>query len=169
MLQGLIHVTSLKWLIPNVLLLSFKQDTWNNGHEPIYVSASNTNMKWATSVITVTASGKMLPSMILKGASNGQIAQHVYSTHPDCGHYRCQKQVDGLGDGAQVDWPHPHPTEECKGTAGMSILILNAYCTHMVGVVVNWLQSLRLRLFTPPLAANICESIDIGINEHSKA
>jgi hypothetical protein len=50
--------------------------------------------KRVTLTVTVNASGKMLPPMLIfKGATNGRIADSEFGTHPDRGHYGCHKKA----------------------------------------------------------------------------
>ena len=61
------------------------------GARTVHVCKSTNDTKCATAAITVTASGKMLPPLlVLKGAKNGRIVKKEFSTFDKSMYYTCQ-------------------------------------------------------------------------------
>jgi hypothetical protein len=57
-----------------------------------------------------------------------------------------------------------------KGPDVILILILDAYRVHMMGNIVNWIQSLGIEVVHIPLGCTyLCQPIDIGINKSFKS
>jgi hypothetical protein len=64
------------------------------GKKTVHVRASMADTMRVTLAVTVDASRKMLPPMLIfKGATNERIANLEFGTYPDCGHYGCQKKA----------------------------------------------------------------------------
>jgi hypothetical protein len=104
----------------------------------VHVHASMADTKRVTLSVTVDASGKMLPPMLIfKGATNGRIASREFGTYPDCGHYGCQKK-------ALMDEEMMHkwidlvlvPWRQTTMPGIVPLLILDVYRVHMMGTVV---------------------------------
>ena len=90
--------------------------------------------KRVTLAVTVDPNGKMLPPMLLfKGSTNGQIG-----AYPDCYHYGCQKKawIDEEMMDKWIDFVFI-PWRSTTSPAVVPLLILKAYCVHMMGTVVN--------------------------------
>jgi hypothetical protein len=57
----------------------------NKGKKTIHVHASTNVTKQVMLAVTIGASGKMLPPMLIfKGTPNGCIANHEFGMYPDC-------------------------------------------------------------------------------------
>jgi hypothetical protein len=64
------------------------------GMKTVHVCASMADTMRVTLTVTVDASGKMLPPMLIfKDMTNGSIPNHEFGTYPDHGYYGCQKKV----------------------------------------------------------------------------
>ena len=64
------------------------------GTRTIHLRVSTLDTKRVTLAVTVVASRKMLPPMLIfKATLNGGIAKHECGTYPDSGHYTCQKKA----------------------------------------------------------------------------
>jgi hypothetical protein len=75
-------------LIPYLYPLDVK------GAKTIHARASMTDTKHVTLVMTITASGKMLPPfLIFKGNPNGCLASCKFSAYPMAGKYACQDKA----------------------------------------------------------------------------
>ena len=64
------------------------------GARTVHVCKSTNYTKRATAAITVTASGKMLPPLLVfKGAKNGRIVKKEFPTFDNSMHYACQENA----------------------------------------------------------------------------
>jgi hypothetical protein len=62
------------------------------------------------------------------------------------------------------------PWQNEKGPDVIPILILNAYRVHMMGNIVNWIQSLGIEVVHIPLGCTyLCQPVDVGINKSIKS
>ena len=113
----------------------------------------------------------MLPPMLIfKGAVNGCIS-HEFVTYPDEGHYACQKKawmdeemMSKWIDDVRIPWQNE------KGPMVIPILILDAYRFHMMGNIVNRIQSLVIEVVhIPPFCTYLCQPVDGGINKSIKS
>ena len=114
----------------------------------------------------------MLPPMLIfKGATNGCIANREFGTYPDPGHYGCQKK-------AWMDEEMMHtwidlvlvPWRQTTMPGIVPLLILNAYQVHMMGNIVNRIQSLGIEVVhIPPGCTYLCQPVDVRINKSLKS
>ena len=64
------------------------------GARTVHVHKYTNDTKWATAAITITASGKMLPHLlVLKGAKNGRIVKKEFPTFDKSMYYACQENA----------------------------------------------------------------------------
>ena len=64
------------------------------GARTVHVCKSTNDTKWATAAITVTASGKMLPPLLVfKGAKNRRIIKKEFPTFDKSMYYACQENA----------------------------------------------------------------------------
>ena len=105
--------------------------------------------------------------LIFKGTPNGRIENHEFGTYPERGHYACQKK-------AWMDEEMMHkwidlvliPWKETTTPGVVPLLILDAYRIHMMGTVVNRVQSLGIEVIhIPPGCTYLCQPVDVGINK----
>jgi hypothetical protein len=119
----------------------------------------------------VTGSGKLLtPFLIFKGKSNGRIAAKELQTYPNECIYACQEK-------AWMDEVMMHkwidlvliPWKESRNPGVIPVLILDAYRVHMMGSVVNRIQSLGIEVQHIPAGCTyLCQPVDVGINRPIK-
>jgi hypothetical protein len=141
------------------------------GKKTVHVRASTADTKRVTLAITVDTSGKMLPPMLIfKGVTNGCIANREFGMYPDHGHYGCQKK-------AWMDEEMMHkwidlvlvPWRQMTTPDIVPLLILDTYRVHMMGTVVNRIQSLGIEVIhIPPGCTYLWQPVDIGINKMIK-
>jgi hypothetical protein len=141
------------------------------GTKTIHVRTSTTDTKRATLAATVTGSGKLLtPFLIFKGKSNGRIAAKELQTYPNECIYACQEK-------AWMDEVMMHkwidlvliPWKESRNPGVIPVLILDAYRVHMMGSVVNRIQSLGIEVQHIPAGCTyLCQPVDVGINRPIK-
>jgi hypothetical protein len=138
------------------------------GKKTIHVRSSTADTKRVTLAVTIDASGKMLPPMLIfKGATNGRIATREFGTFPDGGHYCCQKKA-WMDEKMMQKWIDLVlvPWKETTTPGVVPLLILDAYRVHMMGTVVNRIQSLGIEVIhIPPGCTYLCQPVDIGINK----
>ena len=62
------------------------------------------------------------------------------------------------------------PWKNAKALGIVSLLILNAYDVHVMGKIVNHIQSLRIEVIHIPAGCRyLCQPIDMGINKPIKS
>ena len=141
------------------------------GKKTIHLCASTADTKRVTLASTVDASRKMLPPMLIfKGATNRRIANREFGTYPDHGHYGCQKKawmdeemMNLWIDLVLVLW------KDSRKPDVVSLLILDTYHVHMMGSIVNRIQSLGIKLHHIPGGCTwLCQPVDVEINRPIK-
>jgi hypothetical protein len=141
------------------------------GTKTIHVRASTSETKRVTLAATVDASGRMLPPMLIfKGAVNVRISRELVR-YPDKGHYACQKKA-WMDKEMMLKWIDDVliPWHNEKGPDVIPILILDAYRVHMMGNIVNRIQSLGIEVVhIPPGCTYLCQPVDVGINKSIKS
>jgi hypothetical protein len=109
------------------------------GKKTIHIHASTAVTKRVTLAITVDASAKMLPPiLIFKGATNGQITYCEFGTYPDHGHYGCQKKA-WMDEEMMYNWIDFVLIlwRNTTSPGVLPLLILGTYLVHMLGMGVN--------------------------------
>jgi hypothetical protein len=138
------------------------------GTKTIHVRSSTVDMKRVTLAVTVDATRKMLPPMlIIKGTPNRCIAKCKFGTYPERGHYACQKKA-WMDEEMMHKWIDLAliPWKETTTPRVVPLLILDAYCVHMMRTVVNRVQSLGIEVIHIPLGCTyLCQPVDVGINK----
>jgi hypothetical protein len=141
------------------------------GTKTIHVRASTTDTKRVTLAVTVDGSGNMLPPMLIfKGATNGRIANREFVTYPNGGHYSCQKKA-WMDEGMMNRWIDQVlvPWKMTMPPGVVPILVLDAYRVHMMGSIVNRIQSLGIEVLHIPAGCTyLCQPVDVGINKTIK-
>ena len=80
------------------ILFSFNSKTMLEvvGARTVHVHKSTNDKKCTTAAITATASGKMLPPLLVfNGAKNGRILKKEFPTFDNSMYYTCQECLDG--------------------------------------------------------------------------
>ena len=141
------------------------------GSKTVNVRASTTDTKRVTLAVSVEASGRMLPPMLVfRGAPNGHIANREFGTFPDGGHYACQKKA-WMDEDMMNKWIDLVlvPWKNAKEPEIIPIIILDAYRVHMMGNIVNRIQSLGIEVVhIPPGCTYLCQPVDVGLNKTIK-
>jgi hypothetical protein len=135
------------------------------------VCSSTADTKRATLAATVTASGKLLkPMLIFKGQANGRIERNEFQTYPENCVYAMQpkawmdeKMMHKWIDDVLIPW------KQTRNPVVVPLLILDAYRVHMMGSIVNRIQSLGIEVQHIPAGCTyLCQPVDIGINRPIK-
>ena len=109
----------------------------NKRARSIHARASTTDMKQVTLAVTLKASGRMLPPML--------IFKGMPSTNSD--NYLCQPKA-WMDEHAMTKWIDLMliPWKNATAPGVVPILILDAYCVYMMGNIVNLIQSLGVEI-----------------------
>ena len=141
------------------------------GTKTIHVRTSTTDTKRATLAATVTGSGQLLtPFLIFKGKKNGRIAAKELQTYPKECIYACQEKA-WMDESMMHKWIDCVliPWKESRNPNVIPVLILDAYRVHMMGSIVNRIQSLGIEVqHIPGGCTYLCQPVDVGINRPIK-
>ena len=141
------------------------------GTKTIHVRTSTTDTKRATLAATVTGSGKLLtPFLIFKGKANGRIASKELQTYPKECIYACQEKA-WMDESMMNTWIDLVliPWKNSRDPGVIPMLVLDAYRVHMMGSVVNRIQSLGIEVQHIPAGCTyLCQPVDVGINRPIK-
>ena len=104
--------------------------------------------------------------LVFKGAPNGRIANGKFAMYLNHGHHVCQKKswMDEDVMNKEIDmililW------KNAKAPGIIPILILDAYHVHMMGNIVNQIQSLGIEVIHIPAGCTyVCRPVDVRIN-----
>ena len=102
--------------------------------------------------------------LIFKGATKARIS-HEFAMYPDQGHYACQQKA-WMDEEMMSKWINHVliPWQNEKGPDVIQLLILNVYRVHMMGNIVNWIQSLGFEVIhIPPGCTYLCQPVDVDI------
>ncbi len=141
------------------------------GTKTIHVRSSTSDTKRATLAATVSGSGKLLkPFLIFKGKTDGRIASKELQSYPDDCFYACQpkawmdeKMMNLWIDLVLVPW------KDSRQPGVVPLLILDAYRVHMMGSIINRIQSLGIEVHHIPGGCTwLCQPVDVGINRPIK-
>ena len=138
------------------------------GTKMIHVRTSTTDTKRATLAAAVTGSGKLLtPFLIFKGKTTGQIAARELHTYPTECIYACQCQEKAWMDEVMMHkWIDLVliPWKNSRDPGVIPVLILDTYRVHMMGSVVNCIQSLGIEVQHIPAGCTyLCQPVVVGI------
>jgi hypothetical protein len=112
----------------------------------------------------------LTPFLIFKGKATGRIAARELKTYPVECIYACQGK-------ARMDEVMMHkwidkvliPWKNLRDPGVIPVLILDAYRVHMMGSVVNRIQSLGIEVQHIPAGCTyLCQPVDVGINHPIK-
>jgi hypothetical protein len=156
------------------IFLSLEQDARAIGSNSVQQRSSTSETKGITLAATVTVSVKMLtPFLIFKSAQNGRIARE-FITFTVEGKYACQPKawMDEEMMNVWIDiilqpWKDQHDAN--NPPIQLPIPILDPYCVHQMGSVVNQIQSMGIEVVPIPAGCTyLCQPIDVGINKTIK-
>jgi hypothetical protein len=118
------------------------------GKKTIHVRTSTNDNKRATVAVTITANGTVLPSMVIfKGKPNGRITKMEFATYPVPHRYCCQENA-WMDEVVMLAWVEDilRPYVETAPDDVIPLLILDSYQCHMMGMVVQRIQELRVEV-----------------------
>ena len=112
------------------------------GAHAVHIHKSTCDTKWATLVVTIMASGKMLnPILVFKGMPEGRIATWDFSTYPCRCIYACQSSA-WMDEVVMLQWVEqvlkPHILEAPLHV--VPLLLLDSCSCHMMALVVMWIN-----------------------------
>ena len=141
------------------------------GARTVDVHKSTNDTKQATAAITITASGKMLPPLLVfKGAKNGRIAKKEFPTFDKSMYYTCQENA-WMDERVMLLWVEKvlKPYVESAPEGIVPLLLLDSYCCQVMASVVNEIQDLGVEVeHIPGSCTYLCQPVDIGINKPCK-
>lgn len=141
------------------------------GNKTIHVRKSTSDTKRATVAVTITASGKILPAVVIfKGQPKGRIATEEFPTYPNAHFYACQKNA-WMDERVMLQWTEEVLAPYVKTAPPLCIplLILDSYRCHMMASVVQAIQELGVEVqHIPGGCTSLCQPVDIGFNKPFK-
>ena len=146
--------------------------TWEEkGVKMVHTQSSNSETKRATLAATVTMSDEVLPPLLIfKGEKNGRIEKKELPNLPPMCLYAVQKKA-WMDESMMLLW-----IEQClspwKATLPphtVPLLILDSFCVHMMGSIVEDIQALGVEVqYIPGGCTYLCQPIDVGVNRPIK-
>jgi hypothetical protein len=151
-----------------------KKTLEKKGAKTVHVRASTTDTKRATLAAAVTGSGELLPPMLIfKGKKDGRIAKKDIKKYPVGSFYACQPKV-WMDEEKMHEWINlvliPWiKTRRAINPHAVLLLLLDSYRVHMMGPVVQRIQSLGVEVqHIPGGCTYLCQPVDVGINRPIK-
>jgi hypothetical protein len=142
------------------------------GARTINMRTGTDDSKRCTVALTVTASGKMLPPMVIyKGTRYGRIATRELLDHPQEMKYAMQPKA-WFDEATMLDWVDDvlKPYVATAPVGIIPILFLDSFKVHLLGSVVDAIQGLGVELeIIPPGCTGLVQPINVGINKPFKA
>jgi hypothetical protein len=137
----------------------------------IHIRTTADDTKRTAIAVTITADGTLLPSMVVfKGAVNGWIAQTEFAAYPTTNYYRCQANA-WMDEAVMLAWVDEilAPYVAMAPDQVVPLLILDSYCCHMMGSVVQQIQELGVEVkHIPGRCTSLCQPVDVGLNKPFK-
>ena len=132
------------------------------GRKTVHVRKSTNDTKRATVAVSITASGIILPSVVVfKGAKNGRIAQNEFGLYPPGHFYACQKNA-WMDERVMLFWAEKvlKPHVESAPEHVIPLLILDSYRCHMMSSVVQAIQEMGVEVtHIPGGCTSLCPSM----------
>jgi hypothetical protein len=142
------------------------------GARTINMRTGTDDSKRCTVALTVTASGEMLPPMVIyKGTRYGRIATRELLDHPQEMKYAMQPKA-WFDEATMLDWVDDvlKPYVATAPVGIIPILFLDSFKVHLLGSVADANQDLGVELeIIPPGCTGLVHPIDVGINKPFKA
>jgi hypothetical protein len=141
------------------------------GKRTVHIRKSTNDTKRVTCALTVTASGKVLPPMLIfKGSPNGRIMQE-FPTFPNNIVYACQVNA-WMDERMMLLWVDqvlkPYVATAPPGI--VPFLLLDSYRCHMMQTVVRAIEDLGCEVdHIPGGCTCFCQPVDVGVNKPLKA
>ena len=141
------------------------------GRRTVHVRKFTSDTKHATLALTVTASGKaLIPLIVFKGKSNGQIVTCEFPMYPEGLEYACQDNA-WMDERVMLLWVEKvlKPYVEAAPDRIIPILFLDSYRCHMMSSVVDSIQALGVEVeHIPGGCTYLCQPVDVGVNKPFK-
>ena len=141
------------------------------GARTVNIRTSTTSTMRVSVAVTVTASGRKLPSMfVFKGKKGGRI-QCEFGTYPAGAAYTVQEKA-WMDEGVMHDWIERvlKPYVETAPAGVQPILFLDSYRCHLMASVVNAAGDLGVQVeHIPGGCTGLCQPVDVGINKPLKS
>ena len=142
------------------------------GRKTIHVRKSTNDTKRATVAATITASGHILPAMVVfKGAKNGRIATTEFQDYPSEHFYACQKNA-WMDERVMLLWAEKilKPYIDSAPDHVIPLVILDSYRCHMMSSVVHAIQEMGVEVtHIPGGCTSLCQPVDVGFNKPFKS
>jgi hypothetical protein len=142
------------------------------GTRTINMRTGTDDSKCCTVALTVSASGKMLPPMVIyKGTRHGRIATRETRDHPQEMKYAMQPK-SWFDEVTMLDWVEKvlKPYVATAPVGIIPILFLDSFKVHLLGSVADAIQGLGVKLeIIPPGCTGLVQPIDVGINKPFKS
>ena len=122
-------------------------------------------------MVTIAADGMLLLAMVVfKGTANGEIARTELGSYPTTNHYCCQEST-WMDEAVMVAWVEEVLAPYVATTPDhvIPLLILDSYCCHMMGSVIQRIQELGVEVqHIPGGCTSLCQPFDVGFNKPFK-
>jgi hypothetical protein len=108
--------------------------------------------------------------IIFKGAPNGRIARMEFASYPTTNHYCCQENA-WMDEAMMLAWVEEvlMPYIATAPDHIVPLLILDSYCCHMMGSIIQRIQELGVEVqHIPGGCTSVCQPINIGFNKPFK-
>ena len=144
----------------------------HRGARTVNVRTATGDSKRVTVAVTITASGHLLPSMVVfKGSPTGTIARREIPTLPAGLLYQVNAKA-WFNEQVMLDWVKlvlaPYVATAPKGI--VPILFLDMFKVHMMQSVVQAIQALGVQVeFIPAGCTGLVQPVDVGFNKSFKA
>lgn len=140
------------------------------GMRTVNIRRSGGSTMRATAAVTVTASGKMLPlMMVFKGKPNGRI-EREFRNYPVGAQYAVQDRA-WMDERVMLLWVEQvlRPYVETAPNGIQPFILLDSYRCHMMSSVVTVIQDLGVQVeHIPGGCTGLCQPLDVGINKPMK-
>ena len=142
------------------------------GSRTVNVRTATGDSERVTVAVTITASGHLLPSMVVfKGSPTGTIARREIPTLPRGLLYRVNAKA-WFNEQIMLDWVEhvlaPYVATAPEGI--VPILFLDMFKVHMMQSVVQAIQALGVQVeFIPAGCTGLVQPVDVGFNKSLKA
>jgi hypothetical protein len=143
------------------------------GTKTIHIRKTVNRTKWATGAFTIMAAGDFLtPMIIFKGMPRGQITQNELPKFNPTSIYTCQEAVL-MDERCMLIWVEkilgPYLMVNPPPPGIQPVILLDAYCCHMIALVVNKISNLGIKVIRiPGGCTGLCQPLDIGVNKPLK-
>ena len=136
----------------------------------VNVRTSTSSTMRVTVAVTVSASGKMLPSMIVYKGKPGRHIEREFSDFMVSRHF-CVQERAWMDEVVMKKWVDEILIPHCKqAPSGIHpILLLDSYRCHLMASVVNQIQNAGIQVeHIPGGCTSLCQPIAIGIGKPLK-